>query len=73
MLQIEIDRMVGRRADRGRHAGEHRQRRAVNMAGGDQSHARMAPNDRREFAGVEQVLGIHVPDTGDEWRMVQEQ
>src|SRR5207245_4317551 len=70
--QIEIDRMVGRRADRRRHTGEHRQRRAMNMAGGDEFYPRMVADDRRKIIRIEQILAIHVPDTGDERRMVQE-
>ena len=54
-------------------AGEHRQRRAVDVAGGDQLHARMTPDDGCEFAGVAQILAVHVPDAGHERRMVQEQ
>ena len=73
VFQIQIDRMVGRRANRGRDTGKHRQRRAMNVPGGDQPHARMAPDDRREFAGIEQILAVHVPDAGLERRMVQKQ
>ena len=44
----------------------------MNVAGGDQLHARMAPDDGREFAGIEEILAVHVPDAGLERRMVQE-
>ncbi len=71
--EIEIDGVVRRRTDRGRHAREHRQRRPVNMAGRDQLHARMTPDDGCEFDGVEEILAIHVPDAGLERRMMQEQ
>jgi len=43
------------------------------MAGRDKTHARMAPYDRFEFAGVEQILAVHVPDAGLERRMMQKQ
>ena len=65
--------MIRRRANRGGNAGEHRQRRAMNVAGRDQLHARMTPDDRREFAGILEILAVHVPDAGLERRMVQEQ
>src|ERR1700736_2889800 len=73
MLKIKVDRMVGRWTNRGRHARKHGQYRAVNMAGCDQSHARMAFDDRRELAGVDEILAIHMPDACDKRRMMQEQ
>jgi hypothetical protein len=33
----------------------------------------MTPNDEGEFARVEEILAIHVPDTGLERRMMQKQ
>ena len=45
----------------------------MNMTRGDQLHARIAPDNRLEFAGIEQILAVHVPDAGFERRMVQEQ
>jgi len=71
--EIEIDGVVGRGADCGGDAGKHRQRGAVNVAGGDQLHPRMTFYDRRQRAGIEEVLAVHVPDAGLEWRMMQEQ
>jgi hypothetical protein len=69
--QIEIDRVVRRRANRGRYACKHRQRSPVNMTGSHELHARMTPDDGFEFVGVEEILPIHVPDAGLEWWMMQ--
>ena len=57
-FQIQIDGVIWRRADRRWHAGKHRQRRAMNVAGGDQLHARVASDNRRQFAGIEQILTV---------------
>src|ERR1700692_3671858 len=57
--QIKIDGVIGRRTDRGRYACEHRQRRAVNVAGGDALPARMAPDDGGELAGIAEILAVH--------------
>ena len=70
--EVEIDRVIGGGANRGGDTGEHREGGAVNVAGGDQLHARMAPDDRSEVARVKQVLAIHVPDAGLEWWVVQQ-
>ena len=52
LREVQIDGMIGRGANRGGDAGEHRQGCAVNVAGGDQLHARMAPDDWSQFIGV---------------------
>src|SRR5579863_3371238 len=71
--QIEVDRMIWRRTDRRCYARKHRQRRTMNVAGGDQPCAWMPPDDLRQFAGIEEVLAIHMPHAGLERRMMQEQ
>src|SRR6185312_14866997 len=71
--EIEIDRMVGCRADRGWHACKHGQCCAVDVTRCDQLHAGMTAHDRGEVPCVEEVLAIHVPDPGLERRMMQEQ
>src|SRR5258708_6681438 len=71
--QIEVDRMVWRRTNRGRNAGKRRERRAMDVAGGDQLHARMALDDIRKLVGILEILSVHVPDAGFERRMMQEQ
>ena len=71
--QIEIDRVVRRGTNRGRHTGKHRQRRPMNMPGSHELDARITPDDGFEFAGVEQILAVHVPDAGLERGMMQEQ
>jgi hypothetical protein len=43
------------------------------MARGDHAHPLMPSHDFAERFGVHEVLAVHVPDAGDEWRMVQEQ
>src|SRR6201991_3868045 len=73
LCQVEVNRVVGYRADRGRDTGKRRECGTMNVAGGNELYARMTPDDRREFAGIEQVLAVHMPDAGREWRMVQEQ
>ena len=45
---------------------------AVNMAGGHQTRAWMPPQNVAERRGVAQILHVHVPDAGDEGRVVQE-
>src|SRR5216684_2294532 len=72
-FQIQIDRVIRRWANRGWDTGKHRQCRTMNVTRGDQLHARIAPDNRLEFAGIEQILAVHVPDAGLERRMVQEQ
>lgn len=71
--QIEIDGVVWRRANRGRHIGKRRERCAMDVAGGDQLHARMALDDIRELVGILEILPVHMPDAGLERRMMQEQ
>ena len=71
--QIEIDGVIWRRTNRRLDSGEHRQDRAMNVTGGDQLRARMAFDDSRKLAGIEQILAVHVPDAGLERRMVQKQ
>src|SRR5207247_3980111 len=71
--QIQIDGVIWRRTNRRWDTGEHRQDRAMNVAGGDQLHARMAIDDDGKLAGVEEILTVHVPDAGLERRMVKEQ
>ena len=71
--KVEIDGVVRRRADRRRDPRELRQHAPVHMARGDHAHPRLPPHDFREPGGVRQVLAVHVPDAGNEWRMVQEQ
>jgi len=73
LREIEIHRMIGRRADRAWTAREQRQGRPMYMPAGDELDSRMAPDDRGQFAGVMQILAIHVPDTCSERRVVQEQ
>src|SRR6187399_1521349 len=71
--QIEIDRVVRSRADRGRHARKHGQCRTMDMPRCDQLHAGMAAHDGCELARVEEVLAVHVPNACLERRMVQKQ
>src|SRR5829696_7968308 len=71
--QIEIDSMVRGRADRGRHARKHRQRRAMDMPRCDQLHAGMTAYDGREIACVEEILAVHMPNAHPERGMVQKQ
>jgi len=52
LRQIEIDRVIGRRTDGGRDPGKHGQGGAMNVPCGDQLHAWMAPDDRRQFSGI---------------------
>ena len=70
--QVEDNCMVRRRADRRRDTGEQCQCCAVDVTGGDEAHARVALDDWRELAGIEQILAIHVQDSGPERRMMQE-
>src|SRR5262245_31393142 len=70
-LKVEGDRMVRRRTDRRGDAGELRQRRAVDMAGGHQPRAWIPPQNIAKRCSVAQVLDVHVPDAGDEGRVVQ--
>ena len=71
--QVQIDGVIWRRTNRRSDSGEHRQDRAMNVTGGDQLCARMAFDDSRKLAGIEQILAVHMPDAGLERRMVQEQ
>src|SRR5258707_840547 len=71
--EIEIDGMIGRRADGGRDTGKSRERGAMHVARGNELDARMFRDDGRKRAGVEKILPIHVPDAGAEWRVMQEQ
>src|SRR5271165_4561946 len=73
MRKIEVDGMIGRRADRAWMARKQGQGRAMNMPACDELDSRMAPDDGCQFIGVLQILAIHVPDSCDERRMVQEQ
>src|SRR5712664_4851419 len=73
VIEIQIDRVIWRRANRGRDTGKHCQRRAMDVTCGDPLHARMAPDHSCQFAGIEQILTVHVPDAGLERRMMQEQ
>jgi len=50
--QVKIDRVIGRRADAGGHAGKDGGHRAVNMAGGNQPNAWMTGHYSRQIAGV---------------------
>src|ERR1700744_29817 len=69
MLQIEVNRVIGRGTDCGRHTSKRRQRRTMNMPGSDKLHARMTPHNRRKFTGIDEILAVHVPDAGLERRM----
>ncbi len=71
--QVQIDGVIWRRTNRRWDTGEHRQDRAMNVAGGDQLRARMAFDNSGKLAGIEEKLAVHVPDAGLERRMVQEQ
>src|SRR4029079_12593484 len=71
--EIKIDRVVRRRTDRGRNTRKHRQRRPVNMAGRDELHARMTPDDGFESGAFKLMLALHVRDAGLERRMMQKQ
>src|SRR2546429_3690710 len=71
--QIEIDGMVRGWADRGRHARKHSQCRAMDMPRCDLLHAGMTAHDGREFACVEKILAVHMPNARLERRMVQKQ
>src|SRR3954462_7328348 len=71
--QIEIDGMVRRWTDCGRHARKHGQRCAMDMPRGDQLHAGMTAHDGREIARVKEILAVHMPNACPEWGMVQKQ
>ena len=73
LRQIKIDRVIGRRTDRGWNSGKYGQSGAVNVTCRNQLHTRMAPDDRRKFGGIQEVLPIHMPNAGLERRMMQEQ
>src|SRR6266403_1435817 len=71
--QVQIDGVIWCWTNRRWDTGEHRQDRAMNVAGSDQLRARMAFDDGGKLAGIEEKLAVHVCDAGLEWRMVQEQ
>src|SRR5262249_8603364 len=73
LRQVEVDRMIGRRAYRGRDARKHRQCCAMDVAGRDKLDARMTPDDRRKLIRIEEILPVHVPDAGLERRMMQKE
>ena len=73
MREIEVNSMIGRRADRAGTTREYRERRAMNMPAGDKLDPRMTADDRSQRVGVLQILAIHVPDARDERWMMQEQ
>src|SRR5947209_1524478 len=73
MREVEVNRGVWRGTDRAGDAGEHRYDRSMKMARCDQPHARMPSYDAGKLGGIAQILAIHVPDPGDERRVVQEQ
>ena len=71
--QIERDGIVGCRTDRRRDPCKHRQRSPMDVTGCNQSRSRMALHERRELAGVTQVLPIHVINAGHERWVMQEE
>ena len=73
MAEVEIDRMIRRRADCARPALEGRQCGAMHVARRNQLNARMAPDDPCKVVGIAQILTIHVPDAGLKRRMMHEQ
>src|SRR5438876_3675679 len=66
--QVQIDGVIWRRTNCRRNPGEHRQDRAMNVTGGDQLRARMAFDNGRKLAGIEEKLAVHVPDASHERR-----
>src|SRR5260370_15680816 len=54
--QIDVDGMVWRRTNRGRNAGKRRERRAMDVAGGDQLHAQIALDDLRQLVDLFELL-----------------
>jgi len=52
MVEIKVDRVIRRRANRAGNAGEHGHCRAMDMAGGDKLHAGMALDDCCQLSGV---------------------
>jgi hypothetical protein len=71
MVEVEVDRVVWRGTNRAGNTGEHGQCGAMDVAGGDELHARMTANEGGQLSRVGQVLAVHVPDARDEWRMMQ--
>ena len=45
----------------------------MHVAGGDESNARMSCHHGGKLARIAQILPVHMPDPGVEWRVVQEQ
>src|SRR5580698_7792212 len=64
LLQVQINGVIWGWTDRGRSAAEHRQGRAMNVAGGDQLHPRMTPDNRLQLVGIAKMLAVHMPDAG---------
>ena len=73
MREVEIDGVVWRGTDCAGHTRKHRHDRAMEVAGRNKSYPRMPLDDIGKLGRIAQVLTIHVPDAGDEGRMVQEQ
>src|ERR1700741_4527434 len=73
LVEVEVDGVVGSRANRAGDDGEQRKRRAMEVAAGDKPSTRMTPDDRLKFAGVLQVLTVHVPNAGRKRRVMQEE
>ena len=65
-IEIERDRVIGRRANGRWNAGERGQRSAMDVAGGDQAGARVPPQDGGEIGGIVQVCAsmCAMPVTG---------
>ena len=73
LAEIQIDRVVGCRANGGGNSGKHGQHRTMDVPAADQPDARMPPDDLGERIGVEKILRVHVPDAALEGRMVEKQ
>jgi len=50
LRQIEVDRVIGRWADRGGHAGKDGQCRPMDVPGCDHLHTRVMPHDRGKLS-----------------------
>src|SRR5262249_29825028 len=73
LIEIEVDGVVGSRANRAGNSGEQRERRAMRVAAGDKTSTWVMPDDRFQLARIVQVLAVHVPNAGHKRRMMEEE
>lgn len=62
LCEVQIDGVVRRRTYRRGNPGEGGQHDAMNVPTRNQPRARVAPDDPRQFASIEEVLSVHMPD-----------